>query len=189
MIQNFMKATVAVLSLVSAAAATAAPTILGSTLSFLRAYPDQTTQYLSSIPSTTVVAGTSDQVDWIANGLVYTTINPEADRINFFMFPPSGYSTGGSQFDGYVVSGFDYDIDTVSVLGNSSGLSIALSSGLRSLSVGLSGISFGQSGFSIGVTFVQPPPTGYVPEPTGIALSAIGLAAMVTVRRRKDRKN
>jgi len=168
----------AVAALVVSAPAFAAPTLIGDTLSFLRAFPTVGVGYGDAIPDTTVAAGTSDQVGWMG----YTTIDPEANSIGFLLGPASTYGTGPGFFDGYVVSGFDHDIASVSVLGNNTGLTIGLSNDLRSITIGLTGRYAANSAFTIGVTLADPGPQG-LPEPASVALVAVALAGLALLSR------
>ena len=161
----------------SAGSALAEVTLIGDTLSFLRAYPDTTTQYLASIPDTVVMTGTSDQVSWIVNGGInYTTFDPEALQIHLTANVISGY-VGGSNFDGYVISGFDHDI-TSFTLANPTGFSATLSLlDPRKLAINLSGISSGT--MTIGLTLAP------VPEPASTVMMVAGLGLLAMAARRR----
>ena len=123
----------AALCLCWAAAAQAAPTLIGDTLSFLRAHPDTNTQFGPAIPSTTVAVGTSDMVNWVP----YVTINPEADSISFHVNFLTAVIRSSTTFDGFIVSGFDTDIDSASLLSNSSNFVISPTHDLRSFAVNI----------------------------------------------------
>ncbi len=110
------------LCLCAAATAQAVPTLIGDTIDFRRAYPDVNTQYGPAIPSTTVAAGTSDVVYWGGPGLA---IDPEADSISFYIECCTAFIGSSTSFDGFIVSGLDTDIDSVSVLSNTSNFVIS----------------------------------------------------------------
>lgn len=162
-----------------ASSAMADVTLIGDTLSFMRAYPDTSTQYLSDIPDTVVTAGTSDQVSWIVSGVNYTTFDPEAGQIQVTLIS-SGYGDGQA-FDGYVISGFDHDI-TSFALTNGTGFNTTLSLlDTRTLAVNLRGLSSGT--MTIGITLAQP-----VPEPASIAMMAAGLGLLAASARRRAKQ-
>lgn len=159
------------LVLAGACGTASATDLLGDTLSFMRAYPDTSTQYGAAIPDTTVVAGTGDEVGWNLTGFApfYVLINPEPDRIVFTFPVINGYGDPG-RFDGYVITGFDYNITSVSVVDNTTGISVMLGGDLRQINVDLSGtIPAGQS-FAVAVSVV--------PEPASVVLLALGIAVL-----------
>ena len=164
-----------------AAASQAAPTLVGDTLDFMRAYPDTSTPFGPAIPSTTVTAGDSDVVNWLS--LVY--IDPEAASISFEIASLTGFIGSSSTFDGFVVSAFDADIESVSVLSNTSDFSISLTHGLRSLAVniGPAPMQYSSGTFVVAVKLADAPIPG-VPEPATVALMGSGLVAMLWRRRR-----
>jgi len=169
---------VAATMVLAAVAASAETTLLGDSLSFLRAYPDTSSQYLSAIPDTIVVAGTSDRVSWIVSGLTYTTFDPEALRIDVIFPVTADYGTPGPEFDGYVISGFDHDIQSFTV---TNGTGFAVTSTLldpRTIAIDLTGLSSGT--YSIGLVMAQP-----VPEPANVALMAAGLGLLALRARRR----
>ncbi len=174
-----LRAALATLCLGAAAAVHAAPTMIGDTIDFQRLYPDTSTQYGPSIPSTTVAAGTSDAVSW-GSQLI---IDPEAGKISFTVASLTQFIGSASVFDGFLVSAFDTDIDSVSVLSNSTGFGIVLSHDLRSISINVTPASTFSSGtFVIGVRLVGEQTSG-VPEPGTLALAA--LAAFGALARRR----
>jgi hypothetical protein len=66
------------------------------------------------------------------------SIDPEADSISFQVNRLHGLRPGRSTtFDGFIVSGFDTDIDSVSLLSNTSNFVISLAHDLRSLAVNI----------------------------------------------------
>jgi len=164
----------------SASAALADVNLLGDTLSFMRAWPNVETQYISSIPDTVVAAGTSDQVSWIVSGSNYLTFDPEAHEIRLFGNRTAAYGAGNSSFDGYVISGFDHDIQSFTLTNSTSyGVTLSLLDP-RSLAINLNGTSSGA--MTIGIALAQP-----VPEPASMAMLAAGLGLIgVAVRRRKQ---
>jgi hypothetical protein len=176
-----LRSVLAALCLCGATAAQAAPTLIGDTLSFLRAYPDTNTPFGPAIPSTTVAAGTSDMVNWFS----YVFIDPEADHISFQVPALTGFGLDGAPFDGFIVSGFDTDIDSVSLLSNTSNFVISLAHDLRSLAVniGTGSTQYSSGTFVIAVTLADPPITA-VPEPGTAGLCGLGLAAALLRRRR-----
>ncbi len=179
---NVRTAVAALCLCVAGAAQAAAPTLIGDTLNFMRAYPDSFTQFGPSIPSTTVAAGSSDAVSW----LDYVFIDPEADHISFTVPGQTNFMGGGPIFDGFVVSGLDHDLESVAVLSNTTGFGITLTHDLRSFKVDLSpanGYSSGQ--WVIGVTLADSPPP--IPEPATSALAAAGLGALALWRLRTSR--
>lgn len=163
----------------SASSAMADVTLLGDTLSFLRAYPDTSTKYLSDIPDTVVTAGTSDQVSWIVGNVNYATFDPEAGQIHLTI---NGSTYGiGPGFDGYVVSGFDHDI-TSYTLTNPTGFNTTVSLlDARTLAIHLAGSSSGT--MTIGLTLAP------VPEPATTALMAAGLGLLAVAARRRARQS
>jgi uncharacterized protein (TIGR03382 family) len=174
------------LALAASASAHAAPTLLGDTLSFMRGYPSTTTQYGLAIPDTTVASGSSDEVAWeFAPGVRYALIDPEADSVSFRL--GSGWIGTSTVFDGFVVSGFDHDIDSVFVQSNTTQLGVVLSQGLRDFTVsfsGNSGINVGS--VVLGVTLRDTTlPQGTVPEPATAGLAALALAGLALGGRRR----
>jgi len=159
--------------------------MLGDTLVFARAFPSPTTPYTVWAPvsvTTTVVAGSGDAINWPVSGF-RTIIDPEANSIDF-RFPISSRFDGAlpSVFDGFVVGGFDNDIDAVSVLFNDTGFSISLAHTARELLIDLDGSNRGgATGITISVQFVDP---AAVPEPSSAALAIVALGMMCTRRRR-----
>lgn len=163
----------------------AAPTLLGDTISFFRAYPNTGTQYGNAIPNTTVAAGTSDVVSWTF-GSSPNSINfdPEANTIRFDFLVSTSYGGTASQFDGYVVSGIDFDIDSVSILGNTTAYNVAsLTNSAHSFSISFNGTSAPGS-VLVGVQLRNPTPSG-VPEPATAGLAAAALALLGVQSRRR----
>lgn len=158
--------------------------MLGDTLSFVRAYPDIDTRFGQPIPDTTVVAGIADRVNWLApNGQLFATIDPEALTIQFDT-RESIYEGTSTIFDGFIVSGFDHDIASVFVQGNTTNYSIDLQQGLRSFAMSLSGRSPIGGTITIGVTLADPV-TNPVPVPATASLVLLGLGlAHIGTRRR-----
>ena len=172
-------AAISAVFVIAGASASAETTLLGDTISFLRAYPNTSTQYSSSIPDTTVSAGTSDRVSWIVSGQTYTTFDPEALSIGITT-AYSGYGSPGSAFDGYVISGFDHDIQSIAVTNGTSYTVMTTLLDPRTIAIDLKGLSSGT--FSIGLTFAQP-----IPEPASVGLMLAGLGLVtVAVRRRRS---
>lgn len=177
------------LALLGAASAMAAPTLLGDTLTFARGYPDPSTPYGVDPLSvtTTVAAGTSDQVAWSStggwgaeSGITYARFNAEATSIEVSL-PNSGVyiDTAPGFFDGYVISGFDHDI--VDASGNYSGLTLSwLSRELRLDFLGA--IPVGS--FTIELRLADDPVQG-VPEPGAAWL--VGTALLLTAGARRSR--
>jgi len=166
----------------STSAALADVNLLGDTLSFLRAYPNTATQYLASIPDTVVAAGTSDQVSWVINGgtLNVTTFNPEAYEIHLTANVITGYVGSASGFDGYVISGFDHDIQSFTLNhATEFGVSISVLDP-RSMAINLSG--YGVGTLTIGIALAQP-----VPEPASMAMMAAGLGLIGVAARRRQK--
>lgn len=162
-------------------ASQAATSLIGDTISFLRAYPNTTTQYGNAIPDTTVVAGAADVVSWtFGSNATSTTFDPEANSVRFDFLTATTYLTTGATFDGYVVSGIDATIDSLSILGNSTSYSVAaLTHDGHSFRIALNGSS-GPGSVVIGLQFASA-----VPEPTSAMLALGGLALLgLRLRRR-----
>lgn len=175
------RAVLTALCIGSAAAANAAPSLLGDTISFLRAYPTTTTQFGPSIPETTVAAGVSDAVTWS-----YITIDPEADRIFFKLPDATSFGGSGLTFDGFVIGGLDHDIASVSVLSNTTGFDIEVKHTLRSIEVNLNNPSptYKSGDWVIGVQLSGP--VSNVPEIESASMLSLGLLAMFVMRRRRS---
>lgn len=179
--------TFAALALAASVPAQAAlVTMLGDTLSFKRAYPDTVTQFGQAIADTTVAAGTSDKVNWLSpGGVLFATIDPEALTIQFDT-RESIYEGTSTIFDGFLVSGFDHDIASVFVQGNTTSFSVDLQQGLRSFAMSLSGQSPTPGVITLGVTLVDSNSNGTVPVPATASLLLLGLGlAHIGTRRRK----
>lgn len=126
--------------------------LVGERLTFSRAYPSLSTPYWNpSSMTTTVTTGSADLITWTwVPGVSGTTfIDPEASSISW-SGSTSEYIGSRSQFDGFVVSGFSRDIDSVSVQ-SSGGFNIDLVPSARSFTVNLSGKG---SGFTLAVRLV-----------------------------------
>lgn len=164
----------------------AAPTLIGDTISFQRAFPDTSTQFGNAIPSTTVAAGDSDVVGWSLGSFpISANFDPEANSIRFDFLTSTSYGTGGTTFDGYVISGLDFDIASVSVLGNTTAYGVAsLTSSARSFNIGLSGTS-GPGSITIGVELRDNNPPPGVPEPASASLALVALALLGAQARRR----
>lgn len=164
--------------------ASAAPTLLGDTISFLRAYPSTSTPYGPLIPDTTVAAGISDQVTWSSTSPA--TFDPEANSITLSFGSITSYIGAGATFDGFVISGLDNDIASVSLGGNSSGLTVDLTHNLRSIFVDLNGSTISGGSFTFAVNLADT--VSNVPEPSTLALLASTLIGFTgAARRRRSR--
>jgi hypothetical protein len=184
------KAAIVVAALASAPAAQAT-TMLGNTLTFERLYPDLSTTYLGPFtpPTTIAAAGPGDAVQWIANNIVYATIDPDANGLTFSLI--GTYIGTGGVFDGYRISGFSQDILAVTPDPNyTGGLTITPAfgngPGARYITVNLAGNA--NPPFTLGVEFA--PSTGHngVPEPRSGGLVLGALAALAFVSRRVRRR-
>jgi hypothetical protein len=161
---------------VSACMSATAVDLVGDTLSFLRGFPTTTTQFGQAIPDATVVAGTSDQVQWRgSDGVAYVSINPEPDRV-VFTFLRLGITGGtASTFDGFVINAFDNNIVSRSVIGGLPGM-VTLGGGNRDVTVNLNGTFMAGESFAVVVSVV--------PESTTVALFSCGLGALLLRCRR-----
>ena len=176
---NF-KSGIASVAIAASCSTAMAADLLGDTLSFMRAYPNTSTRYGAAIANTTVAVGTTDQVGWNLTGVApfFVLINPEPDHI-IFTFPViNGMGSGGSLFDGYVITGFDSDIASVSVANNTTGQSVLASAGLRQIDVALSGTFPANQSFALAVSLV--------PEPASAVLLALGIGALLLRSRRTE---
>lgn len=173
-----LRAAVAVAAtLATGVPALAAPTLIGDTISFMRAYPNASTQYGPAIPSTTVAAGTSDVVAWGGPGI---TIDPEADSIRFNFSASSNFIGNGVTFDGFVVSGIDAEITALSILSNTTSFTpVSLVNTVHGFT-----INFGNRSTGSVVVGLQLHNTTPVPEPTSLLLAAFGLPVVLLGRRR-----
>lgn len=155
--------------------------LIGETLTFARAYPTTTTPYWNpSSTTTTVTAGTDDVITWkwLPGASGTTSINPEATNITW-SGTTSQYIGNQTTFDGFIVSGFNSDIASVSVL-NSGGFTIDIAPTLRSFSVNLSGT---------GSSFVLDVQLAPVPEPSAVALVVTGFIALFLTNKRPRAKS
>ena len=157
-------------ALCGSGAVSAAPTLIGDTISFLRAYPDAATPYGPLIPNTTIVAGTSDQVAWPSTAPAM--FNPEANSISLTFGTVTEYIGSGATFDGFVISGFNNEILSASLLSNSSGLNVSLTNGLNSISIDLNGFTVAGGSLTFAVNLKDS--ISNVPEPSSLALLAVG---------------
>jgi hypothetical protein len=164
----------------STSAALADVTLLGDTLSIMRANPTPQTQFLTSIPDTVVTAGPSDQVSWSPYGSPRATFDPEALSIEIQIDLPSGH-LGGADFDGYVFTGFSHDITSYTLTHTTAFQTWVSLPDARTLTLNLNGLSRGT--LTLGLTLAPP-----VPEPASVAMLAAGLGLVgATVRRRRRR--
>ena len=170
---KWLKCGVTALAFVGCCSAAKAADLLGDTLSFMRAFPNTSTQFGAAIPNTTVAVGTADQVGWNLTGVppFFVLINPEPDRIVFTFPVLNGYVTTPNVFDGYVITGFDFDIASVSVMNNTTGAAVLLGGGPRQITVDISGDAQATQSFTLAVSLV--------PEPNTVALFALGISALV----------
>lgn len=158
--------------------------MIGSTLTFLRAYPTPETPFWSnSTETTTVAVGDGDVIDWYASlpsSGFHLTVDPEAETITFNLLTPSSFVSTDATFDGFVVSGFDAAVVSTSVAGNATGLTITPTIGSSNeLHIALSG-SNSANGFTLSVSLI--------PEPTAAMLLSIGLAG-IAWRRSVERRS
>jgi hypothetical protein len=152
--------------------------MIGSSLTFLRAYPTTTTPYwANSTQTTTVAAGPTDLIDWYSgpgNTGFHLTVDPEATTITFQLLSGSTFIGSQGTFDGFTVSGFGAALSSVTVASNATGLTVTPSI----LSPNVLGVSLdgnnAVAGFTLSVTLV--------PEPSAALMLAAGLLAMAWKR-------
>jgi hypothetical protein len=164
------------------ASAPAYAQLLGETLTFQRLYPTTSTLYGPPVlPGTvTVVAGPSDNAFWGGPGGV--VIAPEASTITFSNLT-SSYTSSGSTFDGYGMTGFSFSPTQVAITSNTSGLQATLATVGNSLFLSLNGTVPGGGGSrSIEITLAP------VPEPSSYALFGLGLAVFGFLAARRQRE-
>ena len=183
-LNTFIRAAVTVAAaLVTSVPAQAAPTLIGDTISFMRAYPNPSTQYGNAISNTTVAAGSSDAVAWsFGSGPSLVRFDPEASSISFNFLVTNGMGGSNSTFDGYVISGIDAQIDALSILFNNTGASlVSLTNTSHGFNLNLGGSLSGT--LVVGLQLHNPIVTT-VPEPASLLLVALGLPALLLARRR-----
>jgi hypothetical protein len=171
--KKLIKFAAVVLAAAGSCSTASALDLLGNTLSFMRAYPDTSTQFGAAIPNTTVAVGTADQVGWSFSGSspFSVLINPEPSNIIFTFPVTNGYITTPGVFDGYVITGFNIDIASVSVMSNTTGAAVSLGGGPREITIDLSGLTGAAQSFTLAVSVV--------PEPASVALLVAGFGALV----------
>lgn len=168
----------------AAAASHAAPTLIGDTISILRAYPDTGTQYGNAIPDLTGAAGTSDVVGWsFGSHAVSVQFDAEADTLRFDFLTLTSYVTSVTEFDGYVISGIDADVIGVNLASNSTAYGVGLAFSQHGFNIALSGTS---APGSILVHLDLADSTAAVPEPASAALVVLALGVMGAGTRRRQ---
>jgi hypothetical protein len=164
-------------------------TLIGDTLTFLRAYPSPGTPYGQppQTGQTTTVEGDGDRLSWSGDGgwgpesgTVYARFDPEAYGIYVSLPNAGGYiDTGPDFFDGYVISGFDHDI--VGASASYDGLTFSWTS--RELRLDFLGtIPAGEFTIKLQLASDQA-----VPEPGAAGLVGVALLLAAGVRRSRSR--
>lgn len=178
--------TLAALLLATSLPSGAAPTLIGDTISILRSYPTTTTQYGNAIPDTTVAAGNADVVSWsYTNSWPTISFDPEANSLWINFLTNTAMISTATEFDGFVISGIDAEIASLSILSNTTTYAVAaLTNDGHGFTIGLNGVSLAGS-VQIGLQLRDPGPAA-LPEPgtTGLAFAALGLLGVQSRRRR-----
>ena len=163
----------------------ASGTLVGDTLTFIRAFPDASTPYTGWEPNSVsilVEPDASDTFVWQVSGF-QTNINPGISTIEFDFPVVSRFDTDASTFDGFTISGITSSLVSASVVSNTTGMVAVVSVVGQELHLSLAGGNLGGiTGLTVGVTFASA-----IPEPGTWSLFLAGIAGVSasSLRRRR----
>lgn len=167
----------------------ASGTLVGDTLTFVRAFPDASTPYTGWDPhsaSILVAPDASDTFVWEVSGF-QTNLNPGISTIEFGFPVVSRFDTDASTFDGFTISGISSSLASASIVSNTTGMAAVVSVVGQELHLSLAGANLGDTtGLTVGVTFASA-----VPEPGTWSLFLAGITGVsaYSFRRRRATRN